>query len=711
MSKRASPTTKSLSEALQADSALLVRRVWPDDLGPGTLREALSEAREKKLYESLLRHLRLMDLSLPVVAVAGLVDGGKSSTVRTFLSPAGRERVLCGMGEEEATQRFVLWCPRSWERDEIRHTSLLDVLGTVFGTSLELLSEDPDEAHRQYNFHSGTGDAFNTPLVAFDDGLDAAEFAILDCPDVERKFPGASGEHTCHLRLDVLKKASAIASALLVVANHGGSGREDFENMLRELLKQMPGIPWWFLLNMCRIDYEPHQALKHCDKLASSLKARGVFLAFDYLHDAEEWRRRTPAQLHGLGQGDIKKRQPSFYLAESDASRNPPNPVEEERFLSKLPEQFKATGGIGKLLKPIHARALIEQAQIAQLRLSEYCGASHRETRKLWEGLLRVSSRGYMDAHGQLVVPLTPATAERLQKAFVKTAPWSTRVAMKAALGLGKMLSLVTAGPKWVWQRLKHWLGKEGGKDAQRAAASVEARTFVDEMIRAGFALDALPTDEDRMTAWREVLARHQKHQPEQLTEEELEKAMTEVWEHRGVGVKVLGLAGPMVLVLILIAFALAATDGGATLATILANLGVPAAFTLNSAGAALAYQVVGFLSVSEILLALGATAAAAPVGGYLLEKMMRKRLALPALANLFACACDLFGLPRIIGDSPVVDIQGTQHPLPAAKAERSAVLFPLRKENVWEFEPAGWQRLSADIQVLAADAERLSLS
>jgi hypothetical protein len=709
MSKHAPPTTKSLSDVLKAESGVLVLRLWPDDQGLGTFGECMAEAEEKELYESLLRHLRLMDLSLPVVAVAGLVNAGKSSTVGTFLSPAGRDRVLRGMGEEEATQRFVLWCPRSWERDEMRRTSLLDVLGTVFGTSLELLSEDPDAAHRQYNFHSGTGDAFNTPLVAFDDGLDAAEFAILDCPDVERKFPGASGEHTCRLRLDVLKKASAIASALLVVANHGGSGKEDFEHMLHAVLRQMPGIPWWLLLNMCRIDYEPHEAYKHCEKLASSLNARGVFLAFDYLHDAEEWRRRTPAPLHGLGQGDIKKRQPSFYLAESDASRNPPNPVEEDRFLSRLPEQFKATGGVGQRLKAIHARRLVEQTQNAQVRVSEYCGVSHGETRKLWEGLLRVCSRGYMDAQGQLVVPLTPATAERLQKAFVKTAPWSTRVAMKTALGLGKMFSLVIAGPKWVWQRLKHWLGKEGGKDAQRAAASVEARTFVNEMIRAGFALDALPTDENRLAAWSEVLMRHQKHQPDQLSEEELEKAMAEAWEHRGVGAKVLGLAGPMVLVLILVAFALVPTDGGATLAVVLAKLGVPAAFTLKAAGAALAYQVAGFLSVSEILLALGATAAAAPVGGYLLEKMMRKRLALPALANLFACACDLFGLPRIIGGAPVVDIQGTKYPLPPAKAERGAVLCPLRKESVWEFQPAGWQRLSADMQALATDAERPS--
>ncbi len=589
----------------------------------------------------------------------------------------------------------------------MRRTSLLRFRGPVFGTSLELLSENPDEAHRQYNFHSGNGDAFNTPLVAFDEGLDAAEFAILDCPDVERKFPGASGEHTCRLRLAVLEKASVIASALLVIANHGGSGKEDFEQMVHAVLTLMPGIPWWLLLNMCRIDYEPHQALKHCDHLASSLNAKGVFLAFDYLHDAEEWRRRTPAPLHGLGQGDTGKRQPSFYLAESDASRNPPNPVEEERFFSRLPSQFDTTGGMDKLLKPIHARALLEQTRGAELRVSEFCGVSHRETRKLWEGLLRVCSRGYMDAHGQLVVPLTPAMAKRLKEAFVSSAPFGSRFKMWTAMGLGKIFSPVAGVSKWAWQRLKRLLRKEGGKAVKLAAVSIEAGTFVVEMIRASFALDLLPTEADRVVAWEEILKRHQKYQPDQMNDEELEEAMKEVWKQRSLGSKILDRAGTMALLLLLVLFAMMPVDGGLIVTAFLSKLGIPA--IAGTAGVVVAHQIVGFLSVSEILLALGATAAAAPVGGYLLEKMMRKRLALPALANLFACACDLFGLPRTIGDPPEVDIKGTKYPLPTAKAERHSILFRLRKSSVWELQPAGWKRLRVDVEALAVDVESSS--
>ncbi len=706
MSKQAPPSADSLLALFEDESGLLVRRLWPDDRGAGTLRELLAEAGEQSLYDSLLRRLRLLEATLPVVAVAGLVNAGKSSAVGTFLSAAGRERVLRGMGEEEATQRFVLWCPRTWERDELRRASLLEILGAVFGGSLEMLSEDPAQARLQYNFHAGSGDAFHTPLVAFDDGLDAAGFALLDCPDVERKFPGASGEHTSQLRLELLKKASAIASALLVVANHGGADKEEFENMVRAILRQMPGIPWWLLLNLCRIDYEPHQVHQHCRKLATSLNARGVFLAFDYLHPPAEWRRRTPAPLHALGEGELAQRQPAFYLAEPEPLRNPPNPVDEERFLSRLPSQFKTDGGLGQRLKAMHSRHLLEQAELAETRAEKYCAASQRETRRMWEELFRVCSRGYMDAHGQLVVPLTPATAERLQKAFIKTAPWSTRVSMTAALGLGKVVNWLKAGPLWIWQRLEPLLRKEGGRQAQRAAAKVGAQTFVDEMVRAGFALEELPTPEKRLAAWNEVLARHQRHQPDQMSEAELTEAMAEVWASRSGSAKMIRLAGPMVLVLLLIAFALAQVDGGVTLSAILTHLGVPAAFTLKAVGVALAYQVVGFLSVSEILIAVGATAALAPAGGYLLEKIMRKRLALPALANLFACACDAFGLPRKIGEGPAVSIDGVSYPLPPAKADGGAALLHLRKEGVWEFQPRGWPRLQAQLQTLAANAE-----
>lgn len=705
MSQSSSPTVDHLQTALTDESGRLVRRVWPGESGPGSLRDAMAAAGERELHDALLRHLRLLDSSLPVVAVAGLVNAGKSSTVATFLSPAGSARVLRGLGDEQATQRFVLWCPRAWEQDAMRRASLLDVLGNVFGTELELLSEDPAGAHRQYNFHEGAGGRFHTPLVAFDEGLDAASFALLDCPDVERKFPGASGEHTSRLRLEVLKRASAIASALLIVANHGGTSKEDFEHMLRAVLAEMPGIPWWLLLNLCRVDYEPHEALEHCAGLAASLEVRGIYLAFDFLHDADEWRRRTPDGLHRLRAGSAKERQPAFYLAEPDPSRNPPNPVDESRFLRRLPGQLQlaAAGGIGGRVRAMHAQRLSEQVAHARERMKAHCAESVARVRRLWESLLRVCSRGYMDAHGQLVVPLTPATAERLRRAFVKSAPLSSRLAMQASLGLGKAAGWIKAGPAWVWSRLQRYLGREGTQHVGRAAAGVEPRVFVNEMIREGFALEAIPDDAERAQIWAEVLARHRQHQPEQLSEADLERAMAEVWEQRGLGARAVGLAAPIALVLILVAFGLAQFDGGATLTAVLAKLGIPSIMTFH-AGVILAHQVVGFLSISEILIALGVTAAVAPAGGFQLERMMRKHLALPALANLFACACDVFGLPRRIGgEAPSVVLQGVRYPLPEAKVEHGPAVCTLlgEHESIWAFQPEGWQILSNEMKKL----------
>ncbi len=693
-----------LSKTLEDDNGLLVRRIWPEDKGAGSLREALREAGSSNLFDALLRHLRLMDADLPIVAVAGLLNAGKSSTVATFLSSAGRQRVLCGVGTEEATHRFVLWCPRSWERDELRRAALLEVLGNVFGAAVEPLSEDPAAAHRQYNCQDGIGGKFNIPLVAFDEGLDGGEFAILDCPDVERPLPNTAGTHTSQFRLEVLKKASSIASYLLMIASHAGVSAENFANTVRKVLAEMPGIPWWLLLNMAETKSEPHAVLKDCATVVSSLEPRAVFVAFNFGYDLEKWRSRTPAPLHYLKTEDDKLSQPAFYLVESDPARNPPNAVDDKRFLSHLPQHFTAEGGVGQRLRVIHTRGLIKKAQNAENEAIDFCGATRQQARKLWEELLRVCTHAFTDSHGELKVPATPETTERLRAALVKSAPLASRMALHASTGILKIKILILS-PVSLYKKLKKLLTKEGTENARQVPAKLDATMFMEGMIRAGFAVDALPTEKERIKVWNEVLARFENHQPAKMNEKELEDAMAEVWKLRNKKPKAWGLVGPISLVLILLAFGLAPLDGGATLTLFLTKLGIPSLVSVTTGGF-LATQIVGFLSVSEILIAFGAFASLAPVGGFLIEKMMRKQLALPALSNLFACACDAFGLPRRIGSEPTVTIQRISYSLPPAIAERGPAGCALLKSSVWEFQPEGWRELKAQTEALSTDAQ-----
>ena len=47
----------------------------------------------------------------PTVAIAGMLNSGKTSLVATFLSEQGRARTLRGANNDQGTHRFVLWLP------------------------------------------------------------------------------------------------------------------------------------------------------------------------------------------------------------------------------------------------------------------------------------------------------------------------------------------------------------------------------------------------------------------------------------------------------------------------------------------------------------------------------------------------------------------------------------------------------------------------
>src|SRR4051812_12570612 len=70
-------------------------------------------------------------LIVPLVAIAGLINSGKSSLVASFLSDTGRRRVLRGMHSREGTQRFTLWAPAAWEQDAGFRTRLDEMLTRV----------------------------------------------------------------------------------------------------------------------------------------------------------------------------------------------------------------------------------------------------------------------------------------------------------------------------------------------------------------------------------------------------------------------------------------------------------------------------------------------------------------------------------------------------------------------------------------------------
>jgi len=102
------------------DRRAALQRVFPD---PGresfvhALRRLDPQAAEQLLASGRRLHTAEQLVDWPTVAVAGMLNSGKTSLVATFLSPPGRARTLRGNSNDQGTHRFVLWLPKAWQSD------------------------------------------------------------------------------------------------------------------------------------------------------------------------------------------------------------------------------------------------------------------------------------------------------------------------------------------------------------------------------------------------------------------------------------------------------------------------------------------------------------------------------------------------------------------------------------------------------------------
>jgi len=158
------------SKEPQIDWPALLALLEDDDRRATVARLAPSEGRE-----SFLTALRRIDRALvnetltagrrldtasalvqrPTIAVAGMLNSGKTSLVSSFLSPVGRQRTLRGTSNREGTHRFVLWLPQSWRQDLELWSLLVQRIGDALGQPPEELAEDPAEA--QIHDHAEDG--------------------------------------------------------------------------------------------------------------------------------------------------------------------------------------------------------------------------------------------------------------------------------------------------------------------------------------------------------------------------------------------------------------------------------------------------------------------------------------------------------------------------------------------------------------------------
>ena len=324
------------------DEIQVVEERWP-----GTRKWSLKQTAELLgLQDSLLKikqdHNNLENLKKakgPIIGVAGLVNSGKSSFVKSFLSRQGAQRVLCGEHEENGTQRFVLWMPEKWYQNSCVFEILKEQLESIYGSSYEYLHTSPDRAHAQYNGGGQISERFTTPLIAFDSGLNEYGFALLDCPDFEREHPGIEGHNSAGFRRNILEKSSKLMSAVVVIADRpqvsGGS--------LEKILDDIPSLkskPKFFLINMIKPKEKIHALYddKGIKKVMDSLSISDIYIAYDYhANNAENF---IPDSFNEYG-SDINS--PVFFKVDKIPYLNQRNYINDERHIIKSMQGLDGT--------------------------------------------------------------------------------------------------------------------------------------------------------------------------------------------------------------------------------------------------------------------------------------------------------------------------------------------------------------------------------
>lgn len=389
---------------------------------------------------------RLVDR--PTIAVAGMLNSGKTSLVSSFLSPNGQRRTLRGTSNSEGTHRFVLWLPQSW-RGEVELWSLLvSRIGDALGHPPEELAEDPAGAAAQYNNRTGDPAQLAVALLATDPALDELGVGLLDCPDIvsDEELGLGSPEQ----RKELLGRAATLCSAFLIVSDAASSRDTTLADLMRIAADLMPGVPRMLAVNKVRPRQTPDQVYETFAPLSKKHAVASIYAAYDYDVPAsgpfipkrgnEESDRRLATSVHGgksmIQDGDSalngREPLPVFFELSDNADDNPPASIDEDRFLMSLPLKLDR----GALFSQLHRALRSNLEKIVWDRglesIRKNAEASFAKTRECQRVLLDASLEFFANRRiGGEVMELRLHQSERivrqLSESFAATAPWYAR--------------------------------------------------------------------------------------------------------------------------------------------------------------------------------------------------------------------------------------------------------------------------------------------
>src|SRR6056297_655884 len=367
----------------------------------------------------------------PTVAIAGMLNSGKTSLVSSFLSPAGSARTLRGPNSREGTHRFVLWLPAAWRDDPELWSLLIARIGEALGTPPEMLDEDPQRAHAQYNNQAGDAALLGVPLVATDPHLDQVGVGLLDCPDIVSDEAFGLGDPAA--RRELLGLAATLCSAFLVVTTPESFRDADLADILRIASDLMPGIPRMLAINKIRPRQTPDQIWETFQPLAEQHRVEMLYAAYDF--DIDRSQPYIPQPTDARGQPiplHDEDPLPVFFSLAENPDANPPAAIDDERFLLAMPGQLDRAKLFARFQLALQAglrKAIWDEGYDRLQAAAAECAAEAKQVQgRLLEAALEFFAHR---EPGGRIVELRLHQSERivrqLSDAFCKAAPWYAR--------------------------------------------------------------------------------------------------------------------------------------------------------------------------------------------------------------------------------------------------------------------------------------------
>jgi hypothetical protein len=560
----------------------------------------------------------------PIIAVAGLLNSGKTSLVAALLSDPGRARALRGDANREGTHRFVLWLPASWRRGEIWDL-LAERLTDCLGGAPELLSENPAEAHRQYNNRDGQFGALAIPLVAFDEGLDHHELGLLDCPDIQT---GSVGDRQAAERREFLARAASLCSAFMVVSAYHALRDQTLSDILQLARIAMPACPQLLAINRVRPRYAPHEVLADVQPLLTEHALQTCLIAYDYeLDGSQRW---SPQDSGGKPAATERGGEPvpQFYRPHASPDQNPPD---------RQPTLADQLSGVLAGLERSQLLASLRDSLAMQLRRATWDGVreiesadleARRRTADFHARVLDIALEFFGRRDAGRIVELrlhqSQPIQRQLEQALREAAPWYMRSNLTLQRWFGSLQRVSQAvrdvlPVRRIQQQVQEAL--QSGREGRIVSPLVLRETLERYDIPALSPAWGRPGALD--AAGGCVVDRFEREDRTQLEQSQLAEVARRVWHELPRGQKIRGaLVAPGVLAAAMVAAILIPIDLGGS-------------------------AVIVYASIPELLAAAGLAGGIAAWNGRSLLLSLQHQAAAAQLSNFIGILCDCLGAPR----------------------------------------------------------------